>query len=429
MNHVLATPAPRKHTRWIWLLLLTLVIVGGVAAAQLGPQLSNEWEATSLLHVDWQPFRLLPDAVAPPSPDAYLVLRDEFCRTQAALAKSRLVINAAVRNPKVAGLALLRDVPEPVEWLEQNLEVSFPDSAHVMQISLHSSKHKEDLVPLVEVITDAYLEEIVYKETIRRQEQVAFLHEVAHRYEDKVKGIRKSLRSLQEQVGPGDKNVLALKSEQIRIEYKETLQELLRRRAELRTLRLQLKAYDSGPAAEPMVTAAQVNATIDKDPLMMEYNKRALQLEGLIEGIVMPDDQGEVADKDVKHRTPYHDLLEHVQKAADKRRKKLEVSVTARLREAARVDARVKHELLKQKVEFLSDVEKLLVADVERLAQQNKAVPAHALDLIDIQRELEEKEATLKALNKRISVLSVELEAPPRVHKVQEAVLRKKKGK
>jgi hypothetical protein len=432
MNDVPAAPAPRKHTHWLWLLLLlTLVIVGGVAAARLGPQLSPEWEAVSLLRFDPQPFQLLPDGAAPLSADAHLVLRDEFCRTQAALVKSRLVLLEALRNPKVANLALLGDVPEPVEWLDQHLEVSFPDSPHIMQISLHSSKRKDDLVPLVEAIMQAYFKEIVDKDKEVRQKQLAVLKDIADRFALRIKGLRQALRSLQEQVGPGDKNLLARQNERLRIEYNDALKEQRKLHIELRTLQAQLRAYESPNAPEAVVTAAQVNAAIDKDPLMMEYNKRALQLEGLIEGIVMPDDQGEVTDKDLKDLTHYHDLLRQVQKAAEKRRKKLEVSVTVRLREAARAEAREKLAMLKQKVEFLTELEKVTKDEVDKLAKKIETVPVKALNLIDFQRELDEKEETLKAIRKRESALDVELDpaAPPRVSRIGDALRRKKKGK
>jgi uncharacterized protein involved in exopolysaccharide biosynthesis len=341
-----AAPAPRKRTRWTWiLLLLTLLVGGGVAAAHFGPQLLGEWEATSLLHVDWQPFRLLPDAAPPPPADSYLLMRDEFRRTQTTLAKSRLVLNATLRNTKVANLPLLKDLGnEPLDWLEQNLHVSFPDSLDIMEISLRSSKYEENLVPLVDVITQAYLEEVVEKETRRRQEQLALLHEVSRKFEEKVKGIRHNLGRLQEQVGPGDKPP-SFRQEQARADYDDARAELTRTRSSLRRLRVQAAVLDRG--REKAGTEPERKANRDK---------------------------------------------------------------------------------LRGEIEFLQELEKRLEADAEQLAKQNRDVPVKALDLIDLQNELEEKEATLKALHKRAAALSVELEAPPRVRIIQAAVLRKKKG-
>jgi hypothetical protein len=339
-----AAPAPRKRTRWTWLLLLLTLVGGGVAAARLGPQLSPEWEAVSLLRFDPQPFpRLFPDAAAPVSGDAYLVMRDEYCRTRAALAKSRRVLLEALRSEKVAKLALLKDLgTEPVDWLEQNLQAGFPDSPQVMRISLRSSKHTEDLVPLVEAVTQAYFKEIVDKDKTVREEQLRVLTDVGRRFEDRIKGIRRVQRDLQERVGPGDKPP-SFQQEQARADYEDAKAELTRTRGELRRLRVR-----------------------------------------------------EARDRD-------------------------------RLKAATEAERNAKLEKVREEIESLQELEKRLEADAERLAKPNKIVPGTALDLSESQRELAEKEDTLKAIRKRVSMLEVELQAPSSAS--IEVVLRKVKGK
>src|SRR5262249_41404275 len=48
-----------------------------------------------------------------------------------------------------------------------------------------------------------------------------------------------------------------------------------------------------------------------------------------------------------------------------------------------------------------------------------------ALDLIEFQREVEEKEDLLRTIQKQATALEVELSAPPRVRRIQDAVLRR----
>ena len=57
-----------------------------------------------------------------------------FRRTQAVLVKTRLVASAALRNPKVAELSLVKEQKDPVAWLQENLKVDFPNDAAVMRV-------------------------------------------------------------------------------------------------------------------------------------------------------------------------------------------------------------------------------------------------------------------------------------------------------
>src|SRR5262249_20730421 len=86
-----------------------------------------------------------------------------FQRMQAARAKSRLVLTAALKQPKVADLATIRNQVEPIEWLEKEVKADYsagPDSLTIFM----NGDNPEELKILVNAITDAYLNEVVYKE-------------------------------------------------------------------------------------------------------------------------------------------------------------------------------------------------------------------------------------------------------------------------
>jgi len=72
-------------------------------------------------------------------------------RNQVALAKSRLVLTTALRQPAVASLPVLADIIDPVAWLEKEVQVDFSIAPEIMRISI-SGKETEDLVKLVNAI-------------------------------------------------------------------------------------------------------------------------------------------------------------------------------------------------------------------------------------------------------------------------------------
>jgi hypothetical protein len=268
---------------------------------------------------------------------------EEYRSTQAALVKSRLVLNAALRNPKVVALTILRDLPEPIEWLEDHLQVDFQPTPSIMRIGL-SGKDPKEMCVLVDAVSQAYLDEIADKENKRRRDRLEALHEVARRFESKIKDVRASLRRLQEEVDPGKKVPLTVQGDLARAEYEKVKAELVKVRTELRKVKVEV-----------------------------EQAEKASQ-------------QGDTAVK---------------QALAAKRRQ----------------------------VELLVALEKVLVGDAERLGREAKALVHKTLDLLDFQREVDEKEELLRTIQKQAAALEVELQAPARVKRIQEAVNRKKSGK
>ncbi len=56
--------------------------------------------------------------------------------TQQTLVKSQLVLNAALRDSKVAKYRMIAEHVDPIEWLQEKLRVDFVAGSEVMEISL-----------------------------------------------------------------------------------------------------------------------------------------------------------------------------------------------------------------------------------------------------------------------------------------------------
>src|SRR5262249_42078695 len=91
-----------------------------------------------------------------------------YQRSQLVYVKSRLVLNAALSDPHVADLDVVRAQPDPVEWLGKELKADYSLAPEVLRISLTTDK-EEDAAAIVRAVRDAYLREVVDKE--RRQQQ------------------------------------------------------------------------------------------------------------------------------------------------------------------------------------------------------------------------------------------------------------------
>ncbi len=146
-----------------WLLALCMGMVMGSAAASgvwfLFPESSS---ATALFQVATEQDTLF--KVNQQSLQSFDILK----KTQLALLKSNYVLTAAIRNPTVGGLSALAGVSEPVEWLQENLVVDFPQNGEILSISLSGDELPEELVTLVNAVAKAYNDEVVDKLLQRR---------------------------------------------------------------------------------------------------------------------------------------------------------------------------------------------------------------------------------------------------------------------
>jgi hypothetical protein len=90
-------------------------------------------------------------------------------KTQIAKINSYFVLQAAVRNPVIAALPVFQNQPDPVVWLQKNIEVDFPEDGEIMAIRLRGPESRSnDLVLIVDEVAKAYEEEVVFADAQTR---------------------------------------------------------------------------------------------------------------------------------------------------------------------------------------------------------------------------------------------------------------------
>ncbi len=68
---------------------------------------------------------------------------DIFKNTQKQLLLSRMVLCAALKQPGISELDVIKKQKNPLDWLSRNLQVTFPGKAEIMQVSLSGASQKE----------------------------------------------------------------------------------------------------------------------------------------------------------------------------------------------------------------------------------------------------------------------------------------------
>src|SRR5262249_22802282 len=153
--------------------------------------------------------------------------------------KSRLVLNSALKDPKVQEkkLEVVSNQIDPVDWLEKEIKVDFPSGPEILRISM-SGNNRDELELLVNSVVKAYLREIVDNERINRQKQLDQVKDIVSKYEETLKRRRATFRMLAETAGSSDAKTLVLKQQCVQDELNANQKELLQLQSELRKLRI-----------------------------------------------------------------------------------------------------------------------------------------------------------------------------------------------
>jgi hypothetical protein len=94
---------------------------------------------------------------------------EQFSRTQKAMINSPLVLSAALAQQGVASLPALRNASDKLVWLDEHVQVTFPEDGDVMEIAVADAKaSEEDLLGLANAVSKAYYDEVVFRDQSER---------------------------------------------------------------------------------------------------------------------------------------------------------------------------------------------------------------------------------------------------------------------
>jgi uncharacterized protein involved in exopolysaccharide biosynthesis len=153
-----------------------------------------------------------------------------YQRTQEALIKSRLVLNAAIKRLPMDAPDVLKRQADPVGWLADNLRVDF-EQPEILRVSIRDTEPKGAAV-LVNAVVRAYLGEVVDLETKQKRDRYEHLKENWYRYQKNLEQKRSELRRLGEVEGAEAEGVASGRNRLLAEQFSACRRELLRVRLE-----------------------------------------------------------------------------------------------------------------------------------------------------------------------------------------------------
>ncbi len=130
---------------------------------------------------------------------------ERFKRTQLVLIKSRVVCDAAVARPEVAELKTIQAQPDAPAWLEQKIEVDFPQDGDVLRVSMRG-KEVDDLKVIINGVTETYFGFL--RNQFRHDRSVQRLDVLRHMYSpyrEAIKNNQMLLEAMRKQASPKER--------------------------------------------------------------------------------------------------------------------------------------------------------------------------------------------------------------------------------
>ncbi len=336
---------------------------------------------------------------------------DVFKSTQIATIKSRQLLNAALRRPKVAKLAVVLKQPDALEWLERELKVT-QVGPEIVQVALSGAEEDvNDLKPVVDAVTDEYLLVAVESERTRQLDRQAELRKIAAGYVERLKGIRQSMERFRALGATVDPALMAVRLQLASKDYDNAVQDLTRCRTEIRTLTTQLAQMEAGKTEGFTVSEAEVQAAVEQEPAVVQEGARLADLDRLIEAEAAKSTRG----REATFLKPLVQKLKEGREALGKKKQEMAATVKARIQEDKTRSAALGLVTLRQRLSYLQSLEKVAANDCNRFHKVTTELNFSAVKLEDVKHDIDELEAMLKTINGRAERISVELAAPARV--------------
>ncbi|OHB70176.1 MAG: hypothetical protein A2V70_11725, partial [Planctomycetes bacterium RBG_13_63_9] len=167
-----------------------------------------------------------------------------YKNTQLGYMTNPQVLTAALRSTEIRELPCVKREKDPVAWLQEELRVSYPGEAEIMEVSMTGDDPKA-VAKLVQAVVDAYMAEVVEDKRNEQRTRLQKLNDVLTETENEVRGLRNDQSRLAEQLGTPASDVARVKQEsELRLAM-QLNQEYLRVRLALQSAQEDLKGQQT----------------------------------------------------------------------------------------------------------------------------------------------------------------------------------------
>ncbi|MCA9167118.1 MAG: hypothetical protein KDB23_05600, partial [Planctomycetales bacterium] len=412
-----------------WLMGLGLgFLVSSIIAALLWLLVPVKYEALAQLRIHRNPPELLRDKFARPQlPQDFEITK----QTQAALIRSPRVLEAALREPGIAQLPLVRDEPwfgerdNPVAWLDRQLKIEFAPNSELLQISM-KERRPDDLKKVLEAVIKSYDTEIVKREQMERNDRFTKLKNRHRELQTEVSTQWSEFGELAKTYGSQESEAVKTKIEietrqlsDVARQRQQVEQQLFEAQADYMMLQHRLLASQS---TQP--DNWQLEEALNMYPEYRLFNEQKIQLE---QAISFSQPQGGAG------RSMGGGQLQQLQTQLATVNQKMEEfryshrnEAVQRVKQADNTDERKIQQEFSAKQQILRMLEQrraALDAEQKRLADTLLAANRFSADMMVRQNQLKSDEDTLDSIKQELERLQLEMDNATQVDIITHATI------
>ena len=338
--------------------------------------------------------------------------------TQIALIRSRLVMNAALRDEKVAELAIVRNQSDPVVWLSKQISVNFPHGREIMQISM-SSSNGEDAKKIVESVTDSYLSEVVGNTKKLREERLQALRKTAADARELLRRRQTNMEQKLKDVGTTVPENVALQQRLAHEQKAAVESQLISLRTDLFRRQAELQLLETNKTTPAIPTAEAIDQHIISDPGVQAMRVKISLLTTMLRNY----EETAVNYQQMPAYTSKKQELESTESALAKLRNDLRERYLKDTRDRGLVAQNDRITGLKQQIDFQEQHIKLLENELDRRTAGIQDLNKANFHLEAEQIEIEQAKGLYSQIASKITALETEQDADPSVMLMEPAAI------
>ena len=196
-----------------------------------------------------------------------------FQQTQLATFKSHFVLNAALNRSDISQLdAVVKEEPDALAWLSDELRVSFPGDSEILEVRFDGEEDPEEIKKLVGAVIDAYTNEVNFKERTRFSETRESLKKLHKQLLAELKEKMDRFQTLSKELGSagsaGTSAMLSMLASDVRM----IQQQIISKKEELLDVEV-MKTLAVQQANSTSALEAAIQEEMARDPMIQSFQQ------------------------------------------------------------------------------------------------------------------------------------------------------------
>ncbi len=398
------------HRRWVLATFLGLLLGGGLAVIPYFAVPVRFDVGTWLKVAESDPYIVVPTRGGAAAFELYK-------SAQAQMLTTAFVLSAALRDSEVNSLPMLPKA-DPVEFLQNNISVSYPGDSTLMRISM-KGEDPAQLKVLVNAVRDAYLSEVVEAAENDKLQELDNKKRILDVNTRDIGKKRDSIRNLLKGVG-GDPEAVLQRSKMLKEELSMMQRQKMEIWREIRQLTnevsLTTSALEYAQSQDPAVAESIVEGTLMQDPEYASIREEWLQLTK-----VLRNERDKAKDESKSPNRRFLADLDELDEEIMTRRAEVRQNLAVQLKEDMTMQAQQQHDEAATKLKLAQANYTTIQEDITKLTPLTFEAVNVTSDILNRQRQLGMKEELAEKLRQEVEERLLEVDSPSRVTRLQNA--------